>query len=65
MADFTVSNHGSISLLTPVSKAADIWIHEHIALDQAQMFGSAVAIEHRYIADVVAGLQADGLSVNK
>lgn len=60
--DFYVENHGSIILLRPVSSAAKEWIDEHIPED-AQYFGNAVVVEPRYIADIVQGIQNDGLAV--
>jgi hypothetical protein len=45
--------------LTP---AAFEWIENHIPED-AQRLGNAIAVEHRYIADIVAGIQGDGLAV--
>jgi hypothetical protein len=61
-ADFTVQNEGSIFLLRPHTQSANDWIGEHIP-DDAQFFGNAVVVEHRYIADIVAGIQSDGLEV--
>jgi len=60
--DFTVENHGSIFLLRPNTKAAQAWIDSNIPED-AQYLGNAVAIEHRYIMDIIDGIQADGLSI--
>jgi len=60
--DFTVRNEGSIFLLTPHTDAARAWVEEHLPAD-AQTFGPAIVVEHRYIGDIVAGIQADGLEV--
>lgn len=60
--DFRVENHGSIFLLQPMTPEADAWVGEHIPED-AQYLGTAVAVEHRFIADIVAGIQRDGLTV--
>jgi hypothetical protein len=61
-ADFEVQNEGSIFLLRPKTDAGREWIAANID-DDAPRFGGAVAVEHRYIAIVVEGAQADGLSV--
>lgn len=61
-ADFTVQNEGSIFLLRPLTEAARDWVAEHIPAD-AQTFGDAIVIEHRYIGDIVDGAQRDGLTV--
>jgi hypothetical protein len=60
--DFTVANHGSIFLLNPLTAEATAWVEENIPGD-AQYFGNAVAVEHRYIDDIVVGIRADGLTV--
>ena len=62
IVDFTVENHGSIFLLQPLTPAAQTWIDENIPED-AQYLGSAVAVEHRYILDIVDGIQGDALEV--
>jgi len=63
MTDFTVQNEGSIFLLHPHTPSAHDWVSEHIPED-AQFFGDAVVIEHRYIADIVEGVRADGLAIS-
>jgi hypothetical protein len=63
IVDFTVQNEGSIFLLHPHTQAAQDWISEHIPPD-AQRFGSAVVIEHRYICDIVDGIHVDGLEAS-
>ena len=60
--DFSVENHGSIFLLRPITPSAFEWVREHIP-DDAQYFGNAVVVEHRYIEDIVDGIQNDGLEV--
>jgi hypothetical protein len=61
-ADLFVQNEGSIFLLRPVSEAGEQWIYDNIP-DDAQRFGDAIVVEHRYIRNIVAGAQADGLKV--
>ena len=55
-------NEGSIFLLHPLTNTARAWVSENIP-DDAQYFGRAVVVEHRYIAAIVDGAQADGLTV--
>lgn len=61
--DFTVSNHGSIFLFTPQNEAAFAWADEHIAGPRHQLGRASITVEHRYIADIVAGAIADGFTV--
>jgi hypothetical protein len=63
MVDLSVTNHGSIYLLTPTSTRGGDWINEHIPED-ATTWGISIVVEHRYIADIVEGAIADGLSVD-
>jgi hypothetical protein len=60
--DFEVENHVSIFLLRPLTKAAQVWCDEHLPQD-AQKWANAYVVEHRFIGDVVEGLQADGYSI--
>jgi hypothetical protein len=62
-ADFLVEDHGSIFLLSPQTDPARIWIDEHINREGFQPYWPVVVIEHRYVSDIVAGIQNDGLEV--
>ena len=62
--DFHCENHGSLFLLFPVTESARSWIEEHLPSD-AQWFGTAVVVEHRYIWAILQGLQDDGLVVSR
>lgn len=62
--DFTVENHGTIFLLTPHTPEAQEWIEAHVPPDAQTWAGlNSIVVEHRYIADIVAGIRADGLEV--
>jgi hypothetical protein len=58
--DFEIQNHGSIFLLCPLTDSARAWVEEHLPED-VLTFGRGICIEPRYIADIVAGIQRDGL----
>jgi hypothetical protein len=62
MADLSIQNEGSIYLLRAHTEAGKAWIAEHIP-DDAQTFGGAVVVEHRYIGDIAQGAINDGLEV--
>jgi hypothetical protein len=62
MADFEVSNRGTIYIFTPLTPAGRDWVAEFLPED-AQRWAGGVVIEHRYIFGIVAGAQRDGLSV--
>jgi len=62
--DFLVENHGSIFLIKPLTPSATSLIAEHIGQENGyQPHFPTVIVEHRYIADIVAGIQNDGLAV--
>jgi hypothetical protein len=60
--DFDLSGDGSLYLLRPLTPPAHAWVEEHLP-DDATWFGTAVAVEHRFIADIIFGAIRDGLLV--
>lgn len=60
--DFDVSGGGTLYILTPLTAAAKEWCNDHLPED-AQRWCNGYAVEHRYIGDIVAGIQADGYRV--
>ena len=64
LPDFVVQNHGSILLLIPRTISAKTWVEQNIGKDNGyQPYWPTVVIEHRYVADIVAGIEGDGLAV--
>jgi len=61
--DFELQNEGSLYLLRPLTGLAVEWLDEHIEQNR-QMFGTAVVVEHRYIADIVRGIRDAGLELD-
>jgi hypothetical protein len=61
--DFELQDEGSLYLLRPLTVQAAKWLDEHIEQNR-QMFGTAVVVEHRYVADIVHGIRADGLELD-
>jgi len=62
--DFILEGHGSIFLLCPQNENAVAWVDAHIGCDNGfQPYWPTVVVEHRYIADIVQGIQNDGLAV--
>jgi hypothetical protein len=62
--DFVVENHSSIFLLRSCTDIAREWVDEHIGPDDGyQPMYPTVVVEHRYIDDIVTGIQNDGLEV--
>jgi hypothetical protein len=63
MEDFQISGGGTLYLLHPMSESAKQWVDEHLPKD-ALTLGEAVAVEHRYISNIVDGILEDGLTVS-
>jgi hypothetical protein len=61
-ADVRVENHSSVFLFVPLSEAADDWIRNNLQ-DDAQFWGNALVVEHRYARDLAAGMIEHGLVV--
>ena len=61
-ADFWLRNEGSIFILYPWTQSAKDWVNEHIPED-AQYFGDGVVVEPRYVSNIIAGIEGDGLSI--
>ena len=59
-ADFSVRNHGSLFLVTPISAAAFRWLSENVQGDVV-WFGDSLPVEPRYIDSLVLGMEDAGL----
>ena len=62
MSDVTVSGSGTIYLLHLQTLAAFAWVEDHV-VGERQFLGDALAVEHRYVADIVAGMLEGGLEL--
>lgn len=60
--DIRVQDHGTLFLLLPASDAGEAWLREHTDGD-ATWWGRALVVEPRYVPDIIAGAQTDGLEV--
>jgi hypothetical protein len=60
--DIRVENHGSIFLMVGASKAGLDWLAENVETT-AQWFNYSVAVEPRYVVDIVEGARSAGLEV--
>ena len=60
--DFQVINHGSLYLLIPHTPRAKQWVRDNLPQDHMK-YDDASVIEHRYIGDIIDGIQADDLDI--
>lgn len=61
--DFHLANYGTIYVLTPETDQARAWVDEYLPSDAMRWGRNGVVVEHRYIADIVEGIRADGMEV--
>ena len=59
--DFRLQDEGTIVILHPCNDAAGDWLYEHVA--EPQWWGGGVVIEHRFVLDILQGIESDGLTV--
>ncbi len=64
-ADVLIHGNGSdtVFLVEPITQAAKEWLTENVAYDDATWLGGNLAVEHRYIGHIVAGMLEAGLHV--
>lgn len=60
--DYRVENHGTIYLFRPLNEAAGNHLRENVQED-AQWFGDALVVEHRYASDLAVALTDNGFVV--
>jgi hypothetical protein len=58
--DVLVRNKGMLFLFCPLSTEAKVWIDEPVQPD-AQWFGDALVVEHRYAWGLAQGMKDEGL----
>jgi hypothetical protein len=63
LTDVRITNHHSLILVLPLTDAASEWIRDNVDPD-AQWFGQSLVVEPRYLADLCAGMQGDGLTIS-
>lgn len=62
-ADVYLASGGmSLALVTPVTAEARAWIEENVS-DERTWFGHALVCEHRYLEDLITGMEESGLRV--
>jgi len=61
-ADVHVVNHHSIVLFHLNTLEASAWVDENVT-GEAQFFATALVVEPRYVANLIARMREDGLEV--
>jgi hypothetical protein len=63
MPDVTIQNEGTISLFHLNTNAAREWVSANVYSEDRQIFGDALAVEHRFADDVLIGMLDSDLEV--
>jgi len=61
-ADFRVTYHGTITTITPLTDHCREWVEENVAIEPWQRFGNAIAVEPRYVEQLVGAMIEEGLA---
>jgi hypothetical protein len=61
--DFAVSDQGTVVLFNPLTVEARAWLDNMVSFEPWQMFGRALAVDHRYAQDLYDGIINDGMTV--
>ena len=61
--DAMIHNHGSITLIEPLSVAAKQWLDENTDKHERQQWVNSLVVEPRYLADIVQGMLRGGLTI--
>lgn len=57
--DVSVTFHGSIVLVRPLTESATTWLNENVQED-AQWYGGCLVVEPRYFDELMYGMTTDG-----
>lgn len=49
----------SVYVLVPLTDEAEAWLEEYCS--EAQWYSGGIVVEHRYIDDILLGIEEDGL----
>ena len=61
--DVCLTGGGTVYLFQLLTPEAHQWVDDHVNSDR-QMLGNGLAVEHRYVAALAAGMRTDGLVIN-
>lgn len=61
--DFLIGNEGSVFTVTPLTPEALAYLRQHFETEGWQWLGHTLAVDHRYISDIVLHLQEEGYEV--
>lgn len=62
-ADFLIGNEGSIFTVTPLTDEAFTHLKQNFQTEGWQWLGRTLAVDHRYVSDIVLHLQEEGYQV--
>jgi hypothetical protein len=60
--DVYITGEGNVFLFRLMTPEAHGWVDQNVS-DDRQMLGNGLAVEARFVADLAAGMEADGLVI--
>ena len=54
----------SVYLITPLTRECEDWLKENVSED-AMYLGHSLAVEHRYVEDLVEGMEQEGFKYQR
>ncbi len=60
--DVLIRDEGTLFLFCPLTARAKAWIAEHVQ-SEAQWFGNALVVEHRFAWGLAQGMKDEGLAL--
>jgi hypothetical protein len=61
-SDLLLTHYGSLVIVTPMGPNGRAWLQEHTSAEPWQWYAGGLAVEPRYLGDLLAGLEADHLT---
>jgi hypothetical protein len=61
--DVTLTFHGSIAPITPLTEPATIWVHQHLEHEESLYWCGVPVVEPCYLGPIVAGMADDGMVI--
>lgn len=63
MIDFLINGGGTVYIVTPQTPEAREWLDDNVVHAETIWFAGGIAVEHRYIEELAAGILEAGFTV--
>jgi hypothetical protein len=62
--DVLVEDQGTIIILVQLTETGEQWVNENLQTEPWQWVGGAVCVDHRMAAQILEGMEDDGLKLS-